>query len=125
MKGLVIDIYTNPAYAGCANGGISERVNQLTVIEIDGRPIPKSCQIFEPSEDRPAARLISRIIGRESYVHIEPMESVPGDDHTDYMAGGAIVYTSDSRWEDLTGIPYPLKLHDRTETWNDHRVLGS
>lgn len=32
-----------------------------------------------------------------------------------YMAGGNILYTSDSRFKQITGISYPIAIHDRYE----------
>ena len=45
------------------------------------------------------------------YVHAEPIV----DKGKWYMFGGNYLKTSDSCFKDLTGIRYPVPVHDRTE----------
>ena len=35
-----------------------------------------------------------------------------------HMCGGAYIYTSDSRFREVTGMHYPVSVHDRIEEWN-------
>ena len=54
-----------------------------------------------------------RLVYRENldYIHAEPIV----DRGRWYMFGGNYLKTSDSRFKDLTGIRYPVPVHDRTE----------
>lgn len=47
----------------------------------------------------------------QDYIHAEPV--IARSKH--YMVGGNYIYTSDSRFERLTGIRYPIPVHDRRE----------
>ena len=83
--------------------GISNRFNEVTLIGVgDNAP-------FEPTPDRPAVKIVSRIIGGEEYKHLQAVAEdgslISG------MAGGNFAYTSDSRFPSS----YPLSLHDRVE----------
>jgi hypothetical protein len=115
MKGLILEVYKTKLLARCANGGISERCDYVT---ITGPGIP---EIFEPGPERPEVRLVTRTICGEPYCHAEPVEP-PAEGRTPYMAGGAYVHTSDSRFTRL--CRYPIALHDRTDTWADHEILS-
>jgi hypothetical protein len=123
--GITVSIFRNSRYDGCANGGISERVTELTITNIDGP--------FEPSDHAPAAMLVRGNLPRT--VKVVPVE---GDDkspdtHTPYMSGGTHVATSDSRWNKairaITGeVGYSrigaVALHDRKDTWEEDRTLS-
>jgi len=127
LKGLRAYIFRTPVMAQCSNGGISSRVDNVTIVAVrtmqeDGsivsRPVPDDCQVFEPDEKAPAAVVVKR--GR--YVHIEPAEQPNG---VGWMAGGSLVYGSDSRLRELLGHDYAVSLHDRQETIEQYRQLSS
>lgn len=40
------------------------------------------------------------------------------------MSGGNLLYSCDSRWEEITGCPYPLSIHDRYETQEQYDMLS-
>jgi len=40
------------------------------------------------------------------------------------MSGGNLLYSCDGRWEDFTGCPYPLSIHDRYETQEQYEMLS-
>lgn len=108
MKGLLISIYKNPAYAKCSNGGVSETEDQAIVI---GPGIP---EIFE-ARGKPVLQLESHYPGICRLVPISlPKFKCP-------MFGGAFGSTSDSRFteavEKLTGAPFygAVPIHDRVE----------
>lgn len=96
MKGLTADIYRNNY--NCPLNVFNDK-SGVTVID------PEIDEIFSPSDDKPAVKLVRRTIYGKPYIHAEPME--PGF----YAFGGSFIYTSDSR---LRGISaYPIPLHDR------------
>jgi hypothetical protein len=104
-KGLRLSILKGPNHS--PNGGLSAHVDYVTLIEVDGKPLPKDSQVFTPSADAPAVKCTTRQIGLDAYPTVYPMDA----DRTISMASGAFVYTSDSRLR----CPYPIPLHDRKE----------
>lgn len=108
-KGLRLSVY-RWASGDCSNGGLSGRVNYVTLVSDD-----PDCpgQVFEPDADAPAVRMVKRRVfpGQPEYVHLEP---VAGDGRR-FMAGGAFAYSCDSRYAEMTGVRYPVSLHDRAE----------
>jgi len=97
-KGLTADIYR-----GTYNSVQNVLNDKKTVVVIDDH----IDEIFSPSEDHPAVRLVRRNIYGKPYIHAEPIE--PGF----YMFGGSFIYTSDSRLREINA--YPIPLHDRVE----------
>lgn len=97
-KGLIADIYR-----GNYNSAQNVLNNKKTVVVIDDQ----IDEIFSPSEDHPAVRLVRRNIYGKPYIHAEPIE------HGCYMFGGSFIYTSDSRMREINA--YPIPLHDRVE----------
>lgn len=113
MRGLILSVLRNAEIGDCSNGGISARHVAVTLI---GPGVP---EIFEPSDDRPAVRLVKREIGGDLVIHAEPvtLDSRPA---VWWMASGAFVSTCDSRFGDLLRSlghsPYAaIPLHDRRE----------
>lgn len=116
MKGLICEVYSAKSSRDYSNGGISSRCHEVTIV---GPGIP---EIFEVTPERPAVRIVRRQLARGEYVHLEPLEPPP-EGHTPYMAGGSFAYTCDSRFSKLV-CQYPVSLHDRTDTWEDHERLS-
>ena len=114
--GITAKIYRTESLAGCSNGGISESYNTVTIVNLDG-PV-------EPSPERPAVRLVSRKIGRNTYVHIEPFEPVD-EGLIGYMSGGAFIYSHDPQFKQAAGHDAPVPLHDRVETPAEYAALSS
>jgi len=110
-KGLRASIYYPKDGSDCSNGGISSQVRDVTITENYGEPLSLFCQIFTPGNDAPAVRIVRRTIQGKEYVHIEPIK----EGKSEYMYGGIIIDSSDSRFHELVGHPYPVHLHDRTE----------
>lgn len=81
----------------CSLGGISSRVNAVTIVNVDGP--------FEPDDEHPAVKIVRREIYGKEYLHAEPVE--PGT----WAAGGTLICSSDSRFSEAS--QYPLHLHDR------------
>lgn len=102
-RGFPASILTGPYTS--ANGGLSEHVKHVTIV---GDGVPDHCRIARPGDHAPAVVLAETTPG---YRVLRPAE--PGE--VQWMASGAYVHTSDSRWKHLAGTPLPLPLHDRTE----------
>ena len=115
--GIRASIYDYPG-GNCSNNGISARCKDVTVMGICGPelgfiPIEQTSP-FEPNEEAPAVILIVREIGGSLHVHAE------SPDGRWAMAGGAFIYTSDSRFHDLLRRAvrmsgFAVSLHDRIE----------
>lgn len=133
QKGLVLFILKDAGtIASTSNGGISSRADKCVLLGIVDhrrrttdrtrlRRVAKHCQVFEPSEDTPAVWLV---LGRhsETNVFMQPGDPETGEYDPDehYMAGGAYVTTSDSRWADILRSwldisEVAIRLHDRQE----------
>jgi hypothetical protein len=125
-------------YGPCANGGISERVREVTIVaervfDDTGAPqdrrlteltlpsIPELGDFRSPTEQAPAAVVVGRPFASGVHFHVEPAAPVPAG-HVGYMAGGATV-------EGLVifalTADHEVRLHDRTETHAQYRALTS
>lgn len=109
-KGLHLYIYRDDL-GDCTNGGISSQVKNITVTAFDGP--------FEPDENAPEFKLVKRFLFGRDYYHLEPVKPCPSN-HVGYMMGGNFAYTSDSRFP----FDYPLPIHDRSETQEQHDMLS-
>lgn len=98
QKGLICEIY-KWSLRDCSNGGISSTHTKVTLV---GDNIP---QIFPVSDAAPAVVIKSKIWDSEPYYYAEPV-GLKGT-----MAGGAFIYSCDSRFPHR----YPISLHDRVE----------
>ena len=113
LKGLLCSIFEDKDGHNCSNNGISARCKQVIVV---GPGIP---EIFEASEDCPAVKLVRRNLFGKEYVHAEPVDQPEG--LVGPMAGGAFIYSCDSRFRKLN--EYPISLHDRFETQAQYNAL--
>lgn len=113
QKALPVYIYKHKGET-CSNGGISERYNEILLLCEDGFI---NVDMDNPPEN--LCKVVKRNLWGKDYVHIEPVKEV-GKDRAGYMYGGCIVSTSDSRLRKVTGVDYPIDLHDRTESWEDY-----
>lgn len=119
QKGLTCNIYRcDRDGIDTTNGGQSAKVERVILVPPEGEEF-NDCRVFEADEKTPAFKVVKRIIrssvGDEYlYVHAEPLNPVKsGNDG--YMAGGNILYSCDSRWKRITGVSYPIQIHDRQE----------
>ncbi|GIG57141.1 hypothetical protein Lfu02_15130 [Longispora fulva] len=117
-KGLITYIFKSATLGDCANGGISSRCDQVTIVGVvdgrnPGRPtvhrLADDSQVFAPAEDRPAVVLFARARYGRILVPATP------DLLSRWMAGGTYVAAHDSRLSNLWGGYHALPLHDRTE----------
>lgn len=108
--GLTVYVYRN-ALGDSTNGGVSAKVDQLTLVNVDGP--------FEPKPHAPAALLLPN--------HYGTVKIVPADEDGKpvagwHMNGGNIASSSDSRFGEavckLTGAGMfcgGVPIHDRFE----------
>lgn len=118
MQGLTASIFEDKQIGNCSNGGISSRCKQVTVVGLG-----KRAEIFEPTDDAPAVKLVKRTIGGRTVVHAEPVNAPPAG-HIGWMAGGAFISTSDSRFSEAAGFYGAVSLHDRCETPAQYDALS-
>lgn len=107
LKGLLVYIYQN-SLGNCSNDGISKTCHQAVLV---GEGID---QIFEADPlTKPAIKVSKKktFRGDAEYIFVEPVEKPEGKYGP--MFGGCFVYTSDSRFTEISR--YPLPLHDRFE----------
>ena len=100
-----------------SNGGISSKVNNLTITNIGGP--------FEPTDDAPAAVLKSHVFGSAIVVPVDVPTGVAGP-----MAGGGWIASTDSRWGEALGVMgqkntyIAVPLHDRFEKPFEYSLGG-
>lgn len=109
MKGLRAEIYRSN-YRCDLN--LLDKVQYVTVIGLG-----KDAEIFEPTPDAPAVKIVRRKMGREEVVHLEPVDQPKG--LVGPMAGGSFVSTSDGRFGRAIGFYGAVALHDRFEAQYD------
>jgi len=107
MRALRVDIFKNQGN-NYSNHGISERFDDILLICDDG--------YIDVKGDEPN---LCKVVDSRGYLHIEPVAEPKG---LGWMAGGTIVYTSDSRFRELS--EYPLVLHDRCESQELYNKLS-
>lgn len=100
---LTAEVYRNPL-GDCTNDGISSYQRELYVLAAQKGP-------FEPEDIRQCVYIERREVMGKEYVDCKPAYCRKRW----YMAGGNILYTSDSRFKQITGISYPIAIHDRYE----------
>lgn len=107
--GMIVSIYRDD-YDSSLN--VFNGVRTVTVVNVPGP--------FEPTPDRPAARLDRNAFGNPILVpDVSTSEGM-----TPYMFGGTFAATSDSRWRESVGIYGAVPIHDRSETWDDYRTYS-
>jgi hypothetical protein len=95
VKGITASIYSNgfvDSYSPIKDA------KQVTIIN-------EGVELFEPSEQAPAVRIVRRNINGSEYIHAEPLRAGM------YAFGGRYIHCSDSRVRSIN--KYPIPLHDR------------
>lgn len=100
---LTAEVYRS-SLGDCTNNGISSYTRELYILDAQKGP-------FEPDDIRQCVYIEKREIMGQEYVDCKPAYCRKRW----YMAGGNILYTSDSRFKQITGISYPIAIHDRYE----------
>lgn len=103
VSGLRAEVLRD-SLADCTNGGISSRKDTLYMV--DGKKYP-----FEPCDIRECVSVKKIDVMGSVHVYASPLYR--SEDW--YMAGGNFLYTGDGRYKDMTGISYPISIHDRCE----------
>ena len=100
----VLRFSTNGEPWDCTNGGATATADAVVLLA-PGAPVPEGCRIH-----------VLRVVPRPHFgdVIAEPVERPRG--MVGPMCGGNFVYTSDSRYSEVTGVRYPLAVHDRFES---------
>jgi len=106
MKAIDIEVYRNSRNKGCANGGISERFDELLIACEGGNLDIKG-------DEENLVHVVHRVIYGRDVWHLAPMDS----DKKHYMFGGNFGYSCDSRFNELHGICGALAIHDRREVY--------
>ncbi len=104
QTGLPVEVFKSKALGDCTNNGISSRRNELYVMTGEYYP-------FEPKDIRECICIEEEEIFGKRHVRAKPLYKP----RRSYMMGGNFVYTSDSRFKDISGIQYPVPIHDRYE----------
>ena len=109
--GLSVSVYSNNEIGECTNGGISSKNKSLIFVDASG-----------PSEgtEENSVKLVRRNLSRGEYLHVEPI--IKPDGMVGPMFGGNFIYTSDSRFREIS--VYPIPIHDRFETSEQYRQLS-
>lgn len=107
VKGLTAEVFRS-SLGDCTNGGISSARRRLYILAPCAEQL---CVPFEPEDIRECVEVIHRNVGHLMYVNCRPLYCK----NRWYMAGGNFLYTSDSRFQEITGVPYPISIHDRYE----------
>lgn len=100
QNGLMADVFKS-SFGDCTNHGISENEKELYIITDKG-PFPatdiRKCVAVEKIQTRYG-----------EYVRFRPVY----EPNNMYAAGGNFLYTSDCRFKEITGIEYPVPIHDQ------------
>lgn len=112
MRAISVSIYENKEIGNCSNHGISERFKNILIACDDGF-------IDVNGDEENLCKVVKRVIFGQEYVHVEPVAQPKG---IGWMAGGSVVYSSDSRFNKIS--QYPLALHDRCESKEMYEALS-
>ena len=131
--GLIVDVLKRGT-GGASNGGVSSKVDDVTLVECMGRPVDGP---FEPTPERPAVAIVpGNLPGTVKAVPVEQV--VEGNRVRGYrlakpdgslgpMMGGSFIHTSDARFAEALGEgagARPVALHDRFETQAQYDALS-
>lgn len=119
VRGLRVDVL-KPNGSDCTNGGVTSRFGTFVLVN----PAVPLGTVAPTEADARTLKVVKRTIGGRLYVHAEPL-APPPDGHIGWMAGGNFIHTSDSRYYELTGVPYPISVHDRSETPELYAALST
>lgn len=107
VKGLPAEVFRS-SLGDCTNGGISSSRRQLYIVAHRAEELYAQ---FEPEDIRECVAVMRMKVGDSRYVCCLPLYRK----NRWHMAGGNFLYASDARFKELTGVPYPISIHDRYE----------
>ena len=88
----------------CTNKGISSDHDRLYIVSDDGWSVL--------TDIRECVTVERRIIEHSEYVNVRPVYKADRW----YMSGGNFLFSSDARFKEVTGVDYPVAIHDRYES---------
>ena len=100
---LIAEVFRS-SLGDCTNGGISSTRNTLYILADTKGP-------FKPEDLRECVCIEWREVCGGQYIDCKPVYF----SRRWYMAGGNFLYTSDSRFKEITKSKYPISIHDRYE----------
>lgn len=100
---LTAEVYRS-GLGDCTNGGISAERRSLHIVAKTKGP-------FEPEDIRECVYIEWRDVMGSRYIDCKPLYFPKRW----YMMGGNFLYTSDSRFREITETKYPIPIHDRYE----------
>lgn len=103
---LIANVYRSNRLGDCTNGGISSHEDKLYILSDRTTKGP-----FEPEDIRQCVHIEWRDVCGKKYINCIPAYFI----NRWYMMGGNFLYTSDSRFEEITKFKYPIPIHDRYE----------
>jgi hypothetical protein len=118
VKGLLVNVYSNPLTRKCALRGASAICDTLTVVNLG-----KGCDVFDVTPDRPAYELERGPLNSVRLVPVNRPAGMLG------MMGGSYA-SGDSRFneavEKLLGHRFygAVPIHDRFETQEEYDALS-
>lgn len=101
---LTADVYRSSCISDCTNDGISAERKELYILSAVKGP-------FEPQDIRECVYIEQKKVAGSEYINCKPAYF----QKRWYMMGGNFLYTSDSRYRDVTRSEYPIPIHDRYE----------
>jgi hypothetical protein len=115
MTAKSISVHVLRPHYDSTNGGVTKTQDSFLLFASRADYDAYVANIAIPSpKELPALIVVRRNICGSDYVHCEP-PTWP-DNTCGPMSGGNYVITSDSRYREVTGVPYPISVHDRFET---------
>jgi hypothetical protein len=111
-QALRVSIFEDKRIGNCSNHGISEKYNNVLILNADG---PEEVDLDNPPEN--LCILVHRTLFGKEADYVRPYADPTG---AGWMSGGALVWTSDSRFE----CSHPLQLHDRQESWELYNSMN-
>ncbi len=113
-RGMLVSVYSDGS--DCTNGGMTSNHKRFVLIGMEGP--------FQSDEKTPALKLVKRFIGGREYLHAEPVDekNIP-ENMVGPMFGGNFIFTSDTRFWEVSRQPIPV--HDRYETTQENERLSA
>ena len=124
------DVFRSADRSGdCTNGGVSSKFTELYLCRdyVTENDVIEYCQAHNCMDE------IERFVkcetrnlfgGRRIYKDIVLVYEGNRQGLLGGMSGGNLLYSCDGRWEEITGSPYPLSIHDRYETQEVYDMLS-
>lgn len=124
MKTLNVSVYYNNAYRKCAWNGYSTYKEQIVMVSGDRQECLNECwKLIQEGKNKPDDfyYLNERYLWNEQHFFLEML--FPNKKGIT-MDGGNFAYSSDSRFQKITGSWNPIPIHDRVETQEEYDNLS-